>query len=1240
MESYKSLLEERLVGGQLNITSFGTYLPQRWLTGVQEDCASLVPVAIVDLQSIGTATSDITKPPVLGRDIVAVVDVSGSMSTSMSTVRSTLSLLAESLSPQDRLSIVTFSTTAQLFWPMTPMNNDMRETLNYHLNQLTANDQTNISAGLELGLTQFSGLTHHERADETRLKIVLLLSDGDANVGVSKAAEMSKFVETKLPQIFAKNPSVVPYIVIHSFGYTANHNAELMRTIATLGPAGAGRYYYLQSRDDIGSGIGDALGSLNNVAVMGLSLRIPDATDMTFYEGVASTASSGKTYCTVGYLGSGEQKNILLTASGHASVVFNNILNHANTAYVPVLCSLSVQDPATGAWKSHKDVEIVCPLLPTESEDYGPVSVHLATHVLRVRTSEALYALGTQRSSAVNLGEAVHADLIALLTEVRQQQAQLDEHHVGKHLRVMLATDENILSQLENDLGVALEAHYHGRVTVQDRIRQQQYSHEHAQQRSASSTTHLRATYTTPDQEAMRAKFARDSGIPTAAAAAVSSNSARVVDELEKVIEKESIREKQNVPVQDATVVLSAEECAKRVTVDMDCVCFVMHDNWRECNLGMGLLVHPRTMRERYRGLIPQVDMIHDYVSVDAFNRGASAVVNQYNLDTEQGKKSILPSSTRSKINAWLPLYINPTHWKYVRRYAPAALSIIATGANDKFQPMHAVWICSKLMCQAVVQLMNGKMHMSDHAIQQYCDIHRLFLELLTEYPDIAQSASNKLADFVNMPWKRGRDFTPDIGNLIQYLSVTDKVTWNEFRDAYIQESQRRSARWLHKRLEELGLPALTEEIVHRNDAQLVDLWYKASKVSMDLMLFNLMFLEHVARPSGCTIDDVKKRYDRTWGRLSEATLQQLKSACKDIQAVDSMSEAYKRAGVAHYADIHTLADDIRWALAHEKELPVPHELRTCKDEAKSYQLYAQHEAWRKLQESKSNAVVSANTRVAATDRVLSKVFEYGRQHQQVTVQKVPRHPDTESMLLSDVLTCLESLATVDSDPDAATMLSENNGVWQRLLKWYKVKNNSTAVNTAQGTDSTTVPASSSSHPRRQPHLVYTPPNSGGYVCSIVRQGADAMDVPHNIVVKNMFFRYSDACLPVLVVSNGTDKIDLDVIEDRMKQLNISTVNVPTVGQPHYNHSMGLARPGDISLYTGYTDMSFPVFGLITDPTAPLPLTVFVNRRLISQYNNDIVYTVPGSRRYELGITAQDLLELMGGVANVHVVDC
>lgn len=71
--------------------------------------------------------------------------------------------------------------------------------------------------------------------------------------------------------------------------------------------------------------------------------------------------------------------------------------------------------------------------------------------------------------------------------------------------------------------------------------------------------------------------------------------------------------------------------------------------------LGIGLLVQPRTMRERYKQLIPQIELAQDYISADAYNQGARTLATKgiSNRESAGDQHTVLTSSTRGRINAW-----------------------------------------------------------------------------------------------------------------------------------------------------------------------------------------------------------------------------------------------------------------------------------------------------------------------------------------------------------------------------------------------------------------------------------------------------------------------------------------------------------------------------------------------------------------------------------------------------------
>lgn len=84
-----------------------------------------------------------------GMDIIAVLDVSSSMGGSkISLVRETMQFVAEVLTEQDRLSIVSFSSAASRLTPLLPLQKANKAKVDTAIKGLLANGCTNIASGM------------------------------------------------------------------------------------------------------------------------------------------------------------------------------------------------------------------------------------------------------------------------------------------------------------------------------------------------------------------------------------------------------------------------------------------------------------------------------------------------------------------------------------------------------------------------------------------------------------------------------------------------------------------------------------------------------------------------------------------------------------------------------------------------------------------------------------------------------------------------------------------------------------------------------------------------------------------------------------------------------------------------------------------------------------------------------------------------------------------------------------
>lgn len=168
-----------------------------------------------------------------GNNLVFLIDVSGSMSSTdkLPLLKKSFAYLCDQLTPEDRVSIVTYSGKEEILLQGCPGN--QKERILQAINQLKASGSTNGEAGLREA---------YRLAEEYRIESgnnrIIMASDGDLNVGISSEAELQAFVEEK------RNSGI--YLSVLGFG-TGNYRDSKMETLADHGN---GVYYYIDGESE------------------------------------------------------------------------------------------------------------------------------------------------------------------------------------------------------------------------------------------------------------------------------------------------------------------------------------------------------------------------------------------------------------------------------------------------------------------------------------------------------------------------------------------------------------------------------------------------------------------------------------------------------------------------------------------------------------------------------------------------------------------------------------------------------------------------------------------------------------------------------------------------------------------------------------------------------------------------------------------------------------------------------
>jgi len=343
---------------------------------------------------------------------------------------------------------------------------------------------------------------------------------------------------------------------------------------------------------------------------------------------------------------------------------------------------------------------------------------------------------------------------------------------------------------------------------------------------------------------------------------------------------------------------VSDEEQARRSEeLDGGLTCFITFGSHEDAVLGLGLYVHPRTAHQKWYKSLGDFDFVCDYLDVEAFNEGVRRASQQANYRAAGALPSIV-SSSRKKLNGWLPFYINSQHWARAKPFAASAFLRLAGhgGSTGDFSPVMALDVCNRLLTCAVVGFLKGQSPLADcrttersvashKSVQMYADVHRLLLQVALEHPELEHVATRRLRHFVSDPWARTCSITPDLGDLIQCLLISDAVSWDDLAPTLIPEAMRRQAARGLRGQRRFDSWAESAEILDING--LVAAWDVFAPQSCTVTFMCASFCKLVGRPQDLALEDVVLAYDRRWGRLGDEVVNDILRSCSELRRQD-----------------------------------------------------------------------------------------------------------------------------------------------------------------------------------------------------------------------------------------------------------------------------------------------------------------------------------------------------------------
>ncbi|XP_021840004.2 E3 ubiquitin-protein ligase WAV3 isoform X2 [Spinacia oleracea] len=219
-------------------------------------------------QNSSTDNLGLPRTPV---DLVTVLDISGSMAgTKLALLKRAMGFVIHNMSSNDRLSVVTFSSTARRLFPLRRMSESGRQQALLAVNSLVANGGTNIAEGLRKG----AKVMEERREKKNTVASVILLSDGQDTYTVDRSGgnkTAPNNYQSLLPSSIQDSKRLGFQIPVHTFGFGIDHDSILMHSISEMS---GGTFSFIETEAAIQDAFAQCIGGLLSVVVQNLVVEI------------------------------------------------------------------------------------------------------------------------------------------------------------------------------------------------------------------------------------------------------------------------------------------------------------------------------------------------------------------------------------------------------------------------------------------------------------------------------------------------------------------------------------------------------------------------------------------------------------------------------------------------------------------------------------------------------------------------------------------------------------------------------------------------------------------------------------------------------------------------------------------------------------------------------------------------------------------------------------------------------
>ena len=373
-------------------------------------------------------------------DIVLVLDRSGSMQgLKMQYAKKAVLNLIDLLSPEDRLSLVSYSDDVRRHCHLVSLTRSNKRMLRSMVHAIYAGGSTNLGGGLQTGID-----TIMQAPEGIRIRKVILISDGLANRGIVNPWELGRMASVALEHDFA----------VATVGVGDSFNEQLMAHIADQG---AGTYHYMENPDAFVAVFEHEFMKSRQVAATSLEVHIPKV------EGVRLVSAGGfpmKAFADhyavyPGNLLSGQTRKLFLRFQASTFISESYTLKGIWISYVSqgTFYREPLEKPFTVVWV--KDESEVLSSIHKEAwedkvlqEDYNRLREEVAADVKAGNEADAIQKIETYYREKKELNKSVQSKDVDknLKEDVEELKGMVRETFQGSPSAVMQKQKSNAKS--------------------------------------------------------------------------------------------------------------------------------------------------------------------------------------------------------------------------------------------------------------------------------------------------------------------------------------------------------------------------------------------------------------------------------------------------------------------------------------------------------------------------------------------------------------------------------------------------------------------------------------------------------------------------------------------------------------------------------------------------------------------------------------------------------------------------